>query len=470
MANLYLDHLDEEIHRRGVRIVRFADDFVILCKRRKSAEALLEETEELLKTLGLELNSAKTRLVDFDKGFEFLGYLFVKSLAIKRQHNELTVASKAEPVAKPGKAKSNRRWTEPVQEVSDFDEVENAPVTRTDHDTGDRVLYVLERGRHLDVGSSAFTILDREGDELAMIGQHRVDRIEIGTGVSLSEDTLQHCIANHIPLTFVNGFGAPRAELRKPEKENAALQLSQASSCLNRDFQITVSRALVDARIRNQRTQLFRLNRNPKNEKIDQALERTKRHLRKLDEANTVDKLRGLEGAVAAEYWKALGYLTKGAATPFIRQRPASDLLNATINYLTWKLHRDTISAILTARLHPGFGFLHAVREYADALVYDLMEPFRAPLTEGLAAFLFNSNRLKPEMFESENANTVHILPPARNAIVSGYEQYVSKRIRHNGSSRKFGWRRVMLRQSYDLANAVKNNDASLFKPYLMET
>ncbi|WYK04404.1 CRISPR-associated endonuclease Cas1 [Cereibacter sphaeroides f. sp. denitrificans] len=162
-----------------------------------------------------------------------------------------------------------------------------------------------------------------------------------------------------------------------------------------------------------------RLNRTRDDIEVVAVLARMQRHLRKLAEVASVETLRGVEGACGADYWPALGRLAAGTAAPFRRQRPAHDPLNAAINYLTALLSRDTRAAVLAAGLHPGFGFLHRPRDRAEPCVYDLMEPFRAPLSEGLAAHLFNARRLRPDMFANDEEG-MRISPEGRRALLRG--------------------------------------------------
>ncbi len=198
------------------------------------------------------------------------------------------------------------------------------------------------------------------------------------------------------------------------------------------------------------------------------ALAAMGRHLRKLPYAADVPALRGLEGVTAAEYWPALGLLAKGAEQPFRRQRPARTPLNAALNYLAALLARDSYAATLAAGLHPGFGLLHTPRDRADAAVYDLMEPFRAPLAEGLAAFLLNAKRLRPEMFTPTD-NGVRISTAGRRALITGYEQALAKRVNAPGRKVRLAWRPMMRRQAQDMARACRKGDPTLFRPYLME-
>jgi group II intron reverse transcriptase/maturase len=77
LANLFLDQLDESLALFGQAVVRYADDFLILCRNQEQAEGALEVTDSLLDSLGLSLNRGKTALTSFGHGFKFLGALFV---------------------------------------------------------------------------------------------------------------------------------------------------------------------------------------------------------------------------------------------------------------------------------------------------------------------------------------------------------------------------------------------------------
>ncbi|MDQ3013914.1 MAG: reverse transcriptase/maturase family protein, partial [Acidobacteriota bacterium] len=69
LANLFLDAMDDRLLAAGLKMVRFADDFLILCKSREKAEAAMELVKLTLADLRLTLNEEKTRLTDFAQGF-----------------------------------------------------------------------------------------------------------------------------------------------------------------------------------------------------------------------------------------------------------------------------------------------------------------------------------------------------------------------------------------------------------------
>ena len=79
LANLYLHPLDERMTKLGYRMVRYADDFVILCPSAEQANAALEEIKAWVEANGLTLHPDKTHVGDCrieGQGFEFLGYRF----------------------------------------------------------------------------------------------------------------------------------------------------------------------------------------------------------------------------------------------------------------------------------------------------------------------------------------------------------------------------------------------------------
>jgi RNA-directed DNA polymerase len=77
LSNIYLDPLDHQMAREGFEMVRYADDFVILCRTPEAASQALERVRAWVADNGLELHPTKTKVVDArTAGFDFLGYHF----------------------------------------------------------------------------------------------------------------------------------------------------------------------------------------------------------------------------------------------------------------------------------------------------------------------------------------------------------------------------------------------------------
>ena len=80
LSNIYLHAFDRAMTARGIgELVRYADDFVVLCRSERDASAALEAAGEILAAVGLKLHPEKTKVVDLREGregFDFLGWHF----------------------------------------------------------------------------------------------------------------------------------------------------------------------------------------------------------------------------------------------------------------------------------------------------------------------------------------------------------------------------------------------------------
>jgi RNA-directed DNA polymerase len=87
LANIYLNPLDHLMANRGWAMVRYADDFVVLCGSEEEARQALAEIQQWVANAGLVLHPTKTRIVDATQkgGFDFLGYHFERGMRWPRR-------------------------------------------------------------------------------------------------------------------------------------------------------------------------------------------------------------------------------------------------------------------------------------------------------------------------------------------------------------------------------------------------
>jgi RNA-directed DNA polymerase len=79
LSNIYLNPLDHQMAKAGIEMVRYADDFVILCRCAEEAQSALDAVRRWVADNGLTLHPMKTKIVNAQQeGFDFLGYRFVK--------------------------------------------------------------------------------------------------------------------------------------------------------------------------------------------------------------------------------------------------------------------------------------------------------------------------------------------------------------------------------------------------------
>jgi RNA-directed DNA polymerase len=87
LANIYLNPLDHVMAGKGWEMIRYADDFIILCKSQEQAQQALQEVRQWVEQAGLILHPTKTRMVDASQagGFDFLGYHFERGMKWPRE-------------------------------------------------------------------------------------------------------------------------------------------------------------------------------------------------------------------------------------------------------------------------------------------------------------------------------------------------------------------------------------------------
>ncbi|MBP7339266.1 CRISPR-associated endonuclease Cas1 [Niveispirillum sp.] len=462
LANLYLDDIDDQIQGRGVRLVRFADDFLLMCREEAAAAKAQARMARLLADHGLRLHPEKTRVVPFEQGFRFLGHLFVRSLVVREVADE----DAALPPADAARILATHAAIAPADapDLSGTDEGgDRAPTLR--------VLYITEPGRRLDIRNEAFTVTEpgpgADRVEVIAIPPQRLDRVELSPDTDASAAALRHALAHGVAVDFVNGWGDAIGHLAPAVgTARAGLHMAQARLALDPLARLDLARRLVDGRLRNQRALLSRLNRRRKDAAVVDAGAAITRAIRKLPIAADVPALMGMEGAATAAYWPALGKcLEKGWSFSRRRRQPPPDPVNLILSFLSGLLYRDITALCARAGLHPGFGSLHSARDNSPALASDLVEEFRAPLVEGLAVYLFNNRILDRAMF-SRRDGACHLSPDGRKAVIRAWEGWLDRPVLAP-DGRRVLWRRLIAQQISAYAAHARGD--SVYTPYRMD-
>ena len=102
LANIYLNPLDHHMTMKGYEIIRYADDFVIMCRTEEEGQSALREVASWLNQAELRLHPEKTRLVDETKagGFDFLGYHFERGMKWPRKSSLKKLRDKVRSMTK----------------------------------------------------------------------------------------------------------------------------------------------------------------------------------------------------------------------------------------------------------------------------------------------------------------------------------------------------------------------------------
>lgn len=100
LCNLVLTRFDRAMDRPHRRLLRYADDMLVMCRSPRACETALGEVEAALRELGLEMNLRKTGFADFETGFHFLGAQMVGSFILPQSPAPYARASKTGTVTR----------------------------------------------------------------------------------------------------------------------------------------------------------------------------------------------------------------------------------------------------------------------------------------------------------------------------------------------------------------------------------
>lgn len=497
LSNLYLDTLDRKLEGKGTRIVRFADDFVVLCRSELLARETLRHATEVLSDLGLQLNAEKTHLVDFDHGFRFLGHHLVRSWILPDKDAEppeppgwaehLPEEGEEEPAPAPP-AEPVAAATVPAQSMAPFEAqlTPSPPAVRGEALPADdwlpdvvrpedshnlspvtRVLYLVSPGRRLTVQGEAFAVMEN-AMVVALFPPRRLGRIEIGPDAHIDDNAIRHALAWRIPLAFTTRGGLTNGLVSSPVEQQATVHLQQASARLDPSRTLRLARAFVDARLRNQRALLNRLNRRRADPTTRSEAHAIGRATLKLKDAGDANTLRGLEGDATRRYWPAYGrMLAHGFSLTTRRRDPVGGPADLLLNFAAGMLTRDIEALVMRHGLHPGIGFLHEPRNEPGPLSWDLIEPFRAPLVEGFVAYAVNNRVVRLPHFSEDDGGAWVITPDGRDAFIRAYEAWLNRPVRNHRRGTESVWRGLIEDDILALRESLRTGD--VFTPYLMD-
>ncbi|HVY70459.1 MAG TPA: CRISPR-associated endonuclease Cas1 [Verrucomicrobiae bacterium] len=362
LANLYLDPFDEEMTRRGFQLVRYADDFLVLCRDEAEAQRALAAAQEVLGQLNLTLKSAKTAVTPFAAGFSFLGLRFGGGF--------------------------------------DTALVEESALEKT----------VFLRHPHAWVGVDHDAVVVREGGRLlARMPFRRVRELMLLGAGGVSARLVERCATRGIPISFCTAGGRLQNTLWRHDQSHYLLAAAHAAkhAALPDAHRLAAARALVSGKLVNHLAWL----RATDDAELRAAREEVSAAIRLLPEAGTIESLRGVEGMAARAVFRALndrvtrtlagqGRTAEAAFFHSDRRSPGEgyDPWNSLLDFLYSMLFHRINSLLRLRGLNPFLGVLHSHQASYESLVCDLQEPFRVRC-DRLLQSLVNRREVTPEDF-----------------------------------------------------------------------
>ena len=411
LTNLYLDAFDEKIKSLDVKLIRYADDFLIFCRTREQAESVLTEVEKVLSGLDLRIKPDKTSIKTVAEGFQFLGYNFSGTEAEVFQPPETKLLKKP--------------------------------------------LFVTEPFVLVTVDGQSVCI-KKEGQILQSIPLRRLSEIMVMEKAVISTSLISRCLQNKIPLTIALNSGYVLTTLRPDSKEYYLMSSRHAAkySALSEGAMISLAREVALSKTDG----YFHLLKQKYTPELNPIIKNLASILKKLETASDINEVRGLEGLASRLVYPAFNILINNKAFHLKKRiRRPPDRINSLLNFGSYLLYSRLNALVRSAGLNPYLGFLHSPSDDYESLVSDLVDIFRAGLERMIIKFV-NLKIIEEKHFEENNGN-FYLDREGKHRFISHFENELNQKTSPN----KLSFKEKMILQVRILRDWVQKDGSLVF-------
>ena len=248
--------------------------------------------------------------------------------------------------------------------------------------------------------------------------------------------------------------------------ERGYRQLSRYQQQLCFAERLQVARRIVQAKLKNSRVILMRQQRRQASDVIVFAINCLEHLIKKAGEAETIEKLMGMEGAGAAQYFSAFEECLSNPDFVFVgrSRRPPGNPVNAMLSFGYQVLWNHLLSLIELQGLDPYSACLHQGTERHAALASDLIEEFRAPIIDTLVFYLVNNGMMKAgEDFVFRNSGCF-LNDSGRQKFLTAFLRRMEEDFTNNSGDTQPKW--DLLNQQVKAFKQFVYNPLELYQPY----
>lgn len=279
---------------------------------------------------------------------------------------------------------------------------------------------------------------------------NQVQSIYLYGPVQISTQAVQSCLENSIPIAYFSPAGRYLGATHGLPESGVDARRGQYRLYEDRKLRTRLAAEIIRGKIHNQRVLLMR------NAKLDKAILKKLANLRKLaSEGDSMETVRGYEGAAAALYFKHFSKMLKGdAAENFDFQsrnrRPPRDPVNALLSQGYSILAKEISGVCHSVGLDPFLGFFHEPKFGRPALALDLMEEFRPLIADSVAVSLLNRGELTLSDFTVTSRGTF-LTANGRRQFWGAWFRRMDTQVTHPEFGYQISYRRMMEVQARQL-------------------
>lgn len=301
------------------------------------------------------------------------------------------------------------------------------------------VLYITSPEAFLSLDGENIVIKKGEKKTSMRLPLHNLENIVCFNYMGVSPALMGACMERRIGLTFLKPSGRFLARVSGRKQGNVLLRKKQYRDSEDETASILMARSFLLGKIFNARQVINRALRDhpllENKNALHDASDSLKRILQAVQECDTLETLRGLEGSAAKRYFAVFGQLILQQRDAFAfrerTRRPPLDNMNAILSFLYTLLTYEVASALETVGLDPYVGFLHTDRPGRPSLALDMMEELRPLFADRLALSLVNRRQISGKGFTKKESSGVLMDDETRKIVLNAWQKRKQDEIVH---------------------------------------
>lgn len=299
-------------------------------------------------------------------------------------------------------------------------------------------LYVFTEDAYLSLDGENI-VVRRDNSELGRVPFHTLESILCFSYRGASPALMGACAKRGVSLLFFDQRNRFLASVCGEERGNVLLRKTQYRWSENPEKSLPIACNFIIGKLFNGRWVLKRAIRDHGMridiEALKEASSRLANSLHAAAECDSIDRLRGIEGDAAAEYFDVFDELILRDKEKFrfsgrVR-RPPTDATNAMLSLFYTVLSMDCAAALEGVGLDPYVGFMHVDRPGRRSLALDLMEELRPVLVDRFILSAINNRVVKPSQFEMRETGEVRLSDEGRHALFAAWQERKKDTIMH---------------------------------------
>ena len=299
-----------------------------------------------------------------------------------------------------------------------------------------------------------------------------IDALVLLGGAQVTTQALDACVRRGVRVAALQMSGAVRFVVNGATGGNVHLRTALFRTAMDHDRSLALSKAIVAAKLQNSRSVVDRWSRDEKNkaeaEWLAERGAQIRERIARLNDADTADHVRGVEGDAARIYFRAVGHVLSSSDLKFSARtrRPPRDPVNAMLGFCYGLLVTECIGAAESVGLDYQMGFFHRPRAGRPSLALDLAEELRA-LTDRFVVSLIRRRQIGPGSFVHMPGGGVYLTDDGRTCLINAWAEHKEADIHHQLLGRPIGRWAVPSVQATLLARHLRG-DLPEYPPFVL--